>query len=211
MDKDKNSDNWFTWLIGGENDNKRMKIYRLLLFILIGIAIMIFSSFIGITEQVAPYESNLDNQVKETSGLIDRDSKPKTMQEYEKLFENQLTEILTDMIGVKEVTVKVNLDSTEEIIYEKDIDYSEQITKEKDSQGGIREISDINRGEQVVLYRTDDGEQPLVIKTVKPKVRGVVIVAKGAENIKIKAMITEAVQRLLDVPPYKIAILPRKS
>jgi stage III sporulation protein AG len=37
----------------------------------------------------------------------------------------------------------------------------------------------------------------------------VLIVAKGAENLQVKAAIIEAVQRVLDVPIYKIAVLPK--
>lgn len=46
---------------------------------------------------------------------------------------------------------------------------------------------------------------------MKPRVRGVLVVAKGADNIQVKAWITEAVQKVLDVPAYKISILPKKG
>lgn len=49
------------------------------------------------------------------------------------------------------------------------------------------------------------------MKTVKPKVRGVVVVASGAGNLQVKAWILEAVQKVLAVPSYKISILPKKA
>lgn len=208
MDKGQKT-SWFMRILGGEASDKKMKAYRILLFVLIGIAIMIFSSFLDITEQAIPSEPQTPTQ--ETSGFIDKNSTPKTMQDYEKLYENQLTEVLTSMIGLDEVIVKVNLESTEEVVYERNTTFSEQITKEKDKQGGTREVSNLSKDEQVVLIRVDNNEQPLVIKTLKPKVRGVIVFAKGAENVRVKAMIIEAVQRLLDVPPHRIGILPRKS
>ena len=209
MNKEKNT-SWFNKLLGGEALIKKNKsFYWIIVFFLFGLAIMILSSFLDVTEEVVPYESQ--NPVVDTTGIVEKNSSPKTMQDYEKMYENQLTEVLTEMLGVEEVIVKVNLDSTEELVTEKNKAYNETVTKERDKQGGSREITDINRDEQVVLYRSNNNEVPLVIKTVKPKVRGVVIVAEGAENIQVKAMITEAVQRLLDVPPYKIAILPKKA
>lgn len=205
-----NNKSWLMNLIGDKEGIKKNKtFYWIIIFFLIGLAIMIFSSFLNITDQVTPYETQ--PPIQETSNVLEKSTAPKTMQDYEKTYENQLTEILTEMLGVNEVVVKVNLDSTEELLVESNTTYSEQTTKEQDKQGGSRNISSVNRDEQVVLYRVDGNDEPLVIKTIKPKVRGVVIVAEGAENLQTKAMITEAVQRLLDVPPHKIAILPKRG
>lgn len=204
-----NNRNWLINLIGDKEGVKKNKRFHwIIIFFLVGLAIMILSSFLDITEQVTPYETQ--TPIQETSNVLENSSTPKTMQDYEKLYENQLTEIITEMLGVNEVVVKVNLDSTEELIIESNENYSEQVTKEQDKQGGSRNISNVSKDDQVVIYRVDGNEEPLVIKTIKPRVRGVVIVAEGAENLQVKAMITEAVQRLLDVPPHKIAILPKR-
>lgn len=205
-----NNKSWLLNLIGDKEGIKKNKTFNwIIIFFLIGLAIMIFSSFLDITDQVTPYETV--TQIQETSNVLEKGTDPKTMQDYEKIYENQLTEIITEMLGVGDVVVKVNLDSTEELLVESNINYSEQVTKEQDKQGGSRNISSVSKNEQVVIYRVDGNDKPLVIKTIKPKVRGVVIVAEGAENLQVKAMITEAVQRLLDVPPHKIAILPKRG
>lgn len=205
-----NNKSWLLNLIGNKEGIKKNKTFNwIIIFFLIGLAIMIFSSFLDITDQVTPYET--ETQIQETSNVLEKGTDPKTMQDYEKIYENQLTEIITEMLGVSDVVVKVNLDSTEELLVESNINYSEQVTKEQDKQGGSRNISSVSKNEQVVIYRVDGNDKPLVIKTIKPKVRGVVIVAEGAENLQVKAMITEAVQRLLDVPPHKIAILPKRG
>lgn len=204
---EKNQNNWLARLTGGESGSKKPKFSWIIVMVLTGMAIMIVSSFFNITEQAIPYDD--EQNVTDKAVFMDKDSSPKTMQDYEKIYENQLTEVLTDMLGLEEVTVKVNLDSTEEIIVDRNTSISEQTTKEIDKQGGTREIKDLKKDEQVVLYRSDSNDKPLILKTLKPKVRGVVVVAKGAEQVKVKAMITEAVQRLLDVPPYNIGIFPK--
>ncbi|MNN46313.1 hypothetical protein D3C81_1606920 [compost metagenome] len=48
-------------------------------------------------------------------------------------------------------------------------------------------------------------------KKIKPKVRGVLIVAKGAENKTVKALIVDAVEKGLNVPAYRISVVPRKQ
>ncbi len=195
---------WF----GGESGSKKQKsFYWIIVLVLIGMAIMILSSFLNITEQVIPYDQQPSS--KPTGSIIDKKTNPQTMEDYEKIYENQLTEVITDMLGIDEVTVKINLDSTEELVVKSNVSKTEQVTEEKDKQGGTRSIKDNKLDEQTVLYSLDSNEKPLVLKTLKPKVRGVVVVARGAENLKIKAMILEAVQRLLNVPPYNIGIFPK--
>ncbi|MNW16560.1 hypothetical protein D3C71_2154450 [compost metagenome] len=54
-------------------------------------------------------------------------------------------------------------------------------------------------------------EVPLVVKTTKPKIRGVVVVAKGAENPTVKLLIADAVERGLEVPAHRISVVPRKQ
>lgn len=59
------------------------------------------------------------------------------------------------------------------------------------------------------MRRNGDGEQPIVLKKLKPQVRGVLVVAKGAENLKVKAAMIEAIQRVLDVPMHRISVMPK--
>ena len=54
-----------------------------------------------------------------------------------------------------------------------------------------------------------DKETPVVLRTEKPKVRGVLVVAKGVDNIQVKAMVKEAVIRLLDVPAHRVSVSPK--
>lgn len=206
MNKEANT-NWFIRLLGGDDGGKKPKFYVIIILVLTGMGIMIFSSFFDITEQAIPYKS--ESPITETAGFIDKETTPKTMRDYEKIYENQLTEVISNMLGIEEVVVKVNLDSTEELVAETNKNIAEQHTKEKDNQGGTREITDLNRDEQVVIYRVDSNDKPLILKTLKPKVRGVIVVAKGAEKVQVKALISEAVQRLLGIPPYKIGIYPK--
>lgn len=46
---------------------------------------------------------------------------------------------------------------------------------------------------------------------MKPKIVGVLVVAKGAEDIKVKTMIVEAVTRALDVPSHRVSVQPKQN
>lgn len=133
------------------------------------------------------------------------------MQEYEQYLENQLKDILSLVHGVGAVTVMINLDATEEVVYEKNINTRSSQTDEQDREGGSRQVEDLTKDDQVVVLRQGNNEKPIVIKTKKPKVRGVLVVASGAEHMQVKAWITEAVGRVLDVPVHRVSVLPRKD
>lgn len=197
----------------GEEGEKRINIFQKLLVLAgIGAAVMIFSSFLTSRQDAVPLQ-NTNPPVNEQAVFASKDksSSDMSMADYESFYENQLQEILEEVIGIGEVSVMVNLESTEEVIVEKDINVKNQQTKEVDKDRATRDITDTSRDEKVVLVQGERGEQPIVVKRVKPKVRGVLVVAKGAENMKVKAWITEAVQKSLHVEPHKISILPKRG
>ena len=122
----------------------------------------------------------------------------------------QLKTSLDEMLGVKDTRVVVNIDSTEEQVLQKNKTTKNQTTNETDRDGGKRKVQDSSIDEQMVIIRNGDKEVPIVVQTKKPKIRGVLVVAKGAENIQVKKWIVEAVTRALDVPSYRVAVMPKK-
>jgi len=116
---------------------------------------------------------------------------------------------LSKVVGVSDVSVIVNLDSTEEEVVQSDTRESAQSTNETDTRGGTRSVNQNNVDKKTSVYRTDQGEQPIIIKRLKPRVRGVLVVAQGVENLQVRALVIEAIQRTLDVPTYRISVLPR--
>lgn len=202
---------------GQKNTGKLSMIHWILLLACLGLAAMILHNYFSIQQDVlspmSPAEgaglSQKESDAAETLGSS-RDG-PETMQEYEELYETKLKEILGKIVGVGEVSVFVNLDSTEEVVVQQNTRTQHSTTKEQDREGGSRDNQEQVRDEQAVIIRNDNGEAPLVVMRKKPQVRGVVVVASGADNIQVKTWIAEAVQRVLDVPLHKISVLPKKS
>ncbi|WP_047151484.1 stage III sporulation protein AG [Aneurinibacillus tyrosinisolvens] len=195
--------------IKGDEDGTRKRpagIQTLLIIGALGIAVMILSSFFNGLQNTP---KKPPEPAESTAVLAQKNHESYTMEEYEAMYEKQLKDVLQSIDGVGQVSVMVNIDSTEEIVVEKNRNKHSQVTKEAD-KGATREINDESSQEQVVITRKDKDEQPVVLKTVKPRVRGVVVVASGAQNLQVKAWILEAVQKVLAVPSYKISILPKK-
>lgn len=140
-----------------------------------------------------------------------KESEPSTMAEYENRYETQLKEALDEVAGVSNATVIVNLDSTEEKIVEKNRNSTDKYTYETPNDGGSRKIEEQSSEDQVVIIQNDNGQEPIVVTTRKPIVRGVVVVAEGAENAHVKKMIVDAVTRLLDVKSHRVMVLPKNQ
>jgi stage III sporulation protein AG len=147
---------------------------------------------------------------KAAETVVTNDSRP-TMEMYEKAYEDRLGKILNTVRGVSDATVMVTIESSEEVIYARDTQENKQTTNETDPKGGTRGVTQFDDSGHLVILKKNGSEQPIVVKTVRPRVRGVVVTARGAEDVKVQALITEAVQRALEVPPHKISILPKKS
>ncbi|MBE3553439.1 MAG: stage III sporulation protein AG [Thermicanus sp.] len=177
--------------------------------ILIGLAAGLFlmGSFFKVQEEKNPPPP----EASDAQAVQGESVKEWTMKDYEEFYENSLREILEQIVGVGQVTVMVNLDSTEEKVYQTNLQTGKQVTEEKDTQGGTRTVEDTTQNSQVVTVTGGGGEQPIVVKTVKPKIRGVVVVANGVENMQVKAWIFDVIERSLDVPPHRISIAPRKK
>lgn len=133
-----------------------------------------------------------------------------SINDFENKYEEQLTETLNQMAGVSKVKVEVNVDGSEKNVYQYNRTDRTQQTEEVDKQGGKRKIEDESHDSQVVIINDGEKEIPVIVQTEMPDIKGVLIIAKGAENLEVKNMIREAVTRLLDVPSHRVAVLPKK-
>ncbi|MGD6841394.1 stage III sporulation protein AG [Bacillus infantis] len=217
MDNEKGPLAWIKKHLMGSGENKKQGKYQyLLIALLFGAAIMLISSSFFKEEAaggVLPAFSSQGGKEaedvpafgqKNTGGNV-------SITDYEKAYEAQLKEALDSIIGVDDVTVVVNVDATEKKVLEKNSTTKSQTTDETDREGGKRKVEDLSKEDQLVIIRDGEKEVPIVVETKKPVIRGVLVVAKGADNIQVKKWIIEAVTRSLDVPSHRVAVMPKKS
>ena len=73
-------------------------------------------------------------------------------------------------------------------------------------------ISNVDSVEEETIYQENDsGKYPYVVSWTNPKVTGVLVIAEGGGNTKVKAEILEAVQALFGIEPHKIKIMKRTN
>lgn len=199
----------------GSEGKKTVSTFRWLLILgLVGIAIMLFNSFVNVKQmepngegsREPPMMQEIAGSAGVSSGMGDDD-----FSSIEMTLEGKTKEILEKIVGVGAVDVLVTIDSTEEIVVQRNVKDSQELTEESDADGGKRHITQYTRDGQIVTYEASGSEQPIITKKIKPKVRGVLVVARGAENKTVKSLIVDAVEKGLNVPAYRISVVPRKQ
>lgn len=201
------------WTREEKSDKKTGKYQYMILVLCIGAAFMLAGNFFFKNSAAAPDVPALKTAPDHSSDVpafgMKKSSGNKSIADYEQEYESQMKSALDEMLGVKDVKVVVTIDSSEAKVYEKDKVTKNQTTVETDKQGGERKVQDASVDEKLVIIRNGDKEVPIVVETKKPEIRGVLVVAHGAENIQIKKSIIEAVTRALGVPSHRVAVVPK--
>ena len=114
--------------------------------------------------------------------------------EYVTALENKLASVLSNISGVSKVSVIITLEEGFSYKYATD-------TETKTIVSGGTETTVVT--ETVIMV----SNQPVVEKEIYPNIKGVVVVAKGAENVSVKMNIVSAVETVLKVDPNRITVL----
>lgn len=218
MKNEKGPLSWLQQLLNNNKDQKDKKpsIYvYVFLIVILGIGLMMASSFFtsnqtGQTDNTqSVFNNKEENKDTEVFGQKQSDEF-KTTRDYEVYLQNEMKDALEMITGVQDVKVVIYVDATEKKEFERNKVTQKQVTEENDQEGGKRVVEDTSVDEQLVITKNGDKEGPIVTQTIKPKVSGVLVVAKGADNIQVKKWIIEAVTRALDVPSHRVSVMPKK-
>lgn len=126
--------------------------------------------------------------------------------------EEKLESILSQVQGVGKVDVMITYETTSENVPAYDIKKNTSRTEEKDGDGGTRSIEQEEYDSRLAYEDAAGGEKaPVIIKELEPKVRGVLVVAEGAESVIVRERILNAVSVVLDIPSHKVEVIQRKK
>lgn len=157
-------------------------------------------------EETALIKENSNGPTKKTVNAGGQQAEI-VLDEYAKAQEVKLEELLSAMEGVGDVEVMLTFVSSEELVVEKDAPTVRSNTVEKDSAGGNRTVSQFESGDTTVYSNASGAAEPYVVKTLNPRVEGVLVVAQGAADSEVSRNITEAVQALFGVEVHRIKVV----
>lgn len=184
--------------------NKKKVIENTIIVIIIGIIIIIAGgSLFGNKAPDEAAAATPQPDASKAAGIISSSDKDDE--------EKRVEAILSQINGVGKVSVMITYYSGEEMVPAYDSKNNNSDTQEKDSGGGTRSIKENSSESSVVYQEGKDGvKSPVVLKEMQPQVKGVVVVADGADDIGVRESLSMAVQALLDVPLHKIQVFERK-
>ena len=146
-----------------------------------------------------------------STGATSGDTTTWTVSAYEAELEARLTAILSQIEGAGQVQVMVTLSRSSELILQNDTSREESIVRETDSQGGVRDNTEVKEESQTVLTGGSGTSQPYVVAEIMPQVEGVVVACEGGDRPSIQAEISAAVQALFNLQPHKIKVCKMAS
>lgn len=111
--------------------------------------------------------------------------------------EQKLAEILSNVKGVGEVRVMIEYSEGKESV----------VAENRKSENSSQVDNNQNKSETEIVFSNNN---PVILKEIYPKVKGVIIVAQGGDNVEIKNQLISAVMSLMDLDANKIEVLTMK-
>lgn len=148
-------------------------------------------------------------QMQVPSGSVGPDRELLAFQDH---LSQQLAAILSQVRGAGTVHVRIMLEFGPSFSYHEGIRSSESQTLERDSEGGAREILEMQDESSLSMLRGSGGaEEPVILRVDSASVRGVLVVAEGAGDSTVRTDLSTAVTTLLDVAAHRVTVLPGKG
>ncbi len=118
--------------------------------------------------------------------------------EYIKQTEKELEVLLEKINGAGKVKVMLTLESCYENVYAKGYSKKED-ENENSKQNEFNE-------EYIIVKKGTGNEECLVVKVFEPTVKGVAVIAQGADNVKVKNAIIQTVCALFNISTAKVSV-----
>jgi len=163
---------------------------------IIGIVLLFLSSLIG---------------GESTSGKTEVTT-PDATEQYVQNMENDLANIVSQLLGDKNVSVMITLKSGIQYIYADENKTNTGLTEDKSGSDSLKtEQSDANEQTYIIVKDGDGNEQPLLITEVMPQVKGVVVICSGGDDKNVQQTVQNAVVTVLDISESKVCVIGRQS
>ncbi|NLO99184.1 MAG: hypothetical protein GX386_02695 [Clostridiaceae bacterium] len=186
-----------------ENTGKRKlsTIENLILIVILGVIIILAGSYLAGSDDT-------EDTMNEASSLSSSDKRVSksdySIEGHDVVadIERRLAELLSKVEGAGQVSVMVYADTGSE-----QVPAYNNIQDTRNDERADGKSLEISETRQLALAGTDE---PVILKVIIPQIKGVVVVAEGADDILIKAQLNNAVCTLLGIPEHRVQILKHK-
>lgn len=194
--------------LGNSEHTKQMTAKeKWMLFLLVGLLLAVIFFPTGEKNTNALIKSKEEGKQEQGESEFISAGTGTSLNQYEIYLSRQLEDILSEMDGAGKVQAWVTLSGSSEKVLVQERDYEDSLLQEADSVGGTR-TEEKNNGNETIIMNSSG--EPYVVKTLQPKVEGVLVIAEGAGNSVVKKNISEAVEVLFGIDAHRIKVAKKK-
>jgi stage III sporulation protein AG len=118
--------------------------------------------------------------------------------------EAELSRTLAAIDGVGRVRVELNIKSGSRKVWERQLNVTKRVSQEQGSAN-----TEESNNDQLVLAKSQDGRDvPVLKEELAPEIQGVIVVATGANDARIKELLIQTVMTILDLPAHRVMVIP---
>lgn len=125
--------------------------------------------------------------------------------------EERLERKLSVIDGAGMVEVLITYRAGRETIVAKHTVESSTDTEEADAEGGVRNVLQQSKEIQPVIIDGRDGREPMILKELTPEVKGVIVIAEGARDVRVRMELLRAVRTVLEVNANQVEVFVMKQ
>lgn len=125
--------------------------------------------------------------------------------------EERLERKLSVIDGAGMVEVLITYRAGRESIVAKHTVESSTDTEEADAEGGVRNVLQQSKEIQPVIIDGRDGREPMILKELTPEVKGVIVIAEGARDVRVRMELLRAVRTVLEVNADQVEVFVMKQ
>ena len=125
--------------------------------------------------------------------------------QYAKELEAKLCKVLGAISGAGAVSCMVSLETSSELIIATSVE-----ERKNTSTTTTTSTESITVVETPILIDQNGSSVPLILQEVMPQVKGIIVVAQGASDVRVRLEMLKAVQALFGVPPGSVEIFVGK-
>ncbi len=121
--------------------------------------------------------------------------------------EAELAHTLSLIAGVGQVKVELNLKSSNRKVWERQQSASKRVTQEQ----GALNTEETNNDQIVIAKGLDGRDNPILKEELAPEIQGVIVVATGAGDARIREMLMSTVMTILNLPAHRVMVIAGKN
>ncbi len=167
-----------------------------ILVLVVAVALSLLSGLFGQKDEPLDMKA----VAQETETVAEAPLNAEDLQEY------KLKKALSAINGAGQVEVMITYKSGTELVPAMITARSNTDTQEQDSAGGVRSVAQTDQTTQPYSTNTGQGSEPLIMKEIKPEIQGVIIIAQGAHDLRVRLELQRAVQTVLGIYANQVEV-----